>query len=48
MIPMGCYGLGVGGRLLAAAIEQNSDDKGIIWPVSIAPYHVHLLCPVSR
>ncbi len=41
MIPMGCYGIGVG-RLLAAAIEQNHDDKGIIWPVSIAPYHVHL------
>jgi len=38
---MGCYGIGIG-RLLAAAIEQNHDDKGIIWPVPIAPYHVYL------
>ncbi len=43
-IVMGCYGIGLG-RLLAAAIEQNHDDKGIIWPVSIAPYHVYL-CPL--
>lgn len=41
VITMGCYGIGVG-RLLAAAIEQNHDDKGIIWPISIAPYQVHL------
>ncbi len=39
---MGCYGIGVG-RLLAAAIEQNHDDKGIRFPVPIAPYHVHLV-----
>ena len=38
---MGCYGIGVG-RLLAAAIEQNHDEKGIMWPVPIAPYRVHL------
>ncbi|MBP1706442.1 MAG: prolyl-tRNA synthetase [Chloroflexi bacterium] len=38
---MGTYGIGVG-RLMAAAIEQNHDDKGIIWPLSIAPYQVHL------
>jgi prolyl-tRNA synthetase len=38
---MGCYGIGVG-RLLAAVIEQNHDEKGIIWPVSIAPYQVYL------
>ena len=38
---MGTYGIGVG-RLMAASIEQNHDDKGIIWPVSIAPYQVHL------
>ena len=44
-ILMGCYGIGIG-RLLAAAIEQNHDEKGIIWPVSIAPYQVHL-CPIS-
>ncbi len=41
-IIMGCYGIGVG-RLLAAAIEQNHDEKGIIWPIAIAPYQVHLL-----
>jgi len=41
---MGCYGIGLG-RLLAAAIEQNHDDKGIIWPLAIAPYHIHL-CPL--
>ena len=39
---MGCYGIGVG-RTAAAAIEQNHDDKGIIWPFPIAPFHVHLL-----
>jgi prolyl-tRNA synthetase len=41
-IVMGSYGIGTG-RLMAAVIEQNHDEKGIIWPVSIAPYHVHLL-----
>ncbi len=40
-IIMGCYGIGVG-RLMAAAIEQNHDDKGIVWPVPLAPYHVYL------
>jgi prolyl-tRNA synthetase len=40
-IIMGCYGIGVG-RLLAAAIEQNHDDKGIIWPLPIAPFQVCL------
>jgi len=44
-IYMGCYGIGIG-RLLAAAIEQNHDEKGIIWPIPIAPYLVHL-CPLS-
>ena len=43
---MGCYGIGVG-RTAAAAIEQHYDAKGIIWPFSIAPFHVHLL-PVSQ
>ncbi len=43
---MGCYGIGVG-RLLAAAIEQNHDDMGIVWPLPIAPYQVHL-CPLYR
>ena len=41
-IIMGCYGIGVG-RLLAAAIEQNHDDKGILFPTPIAPYQVHLV-----
>ena len=45
-IVMGCYGLGPS-RLLAAAIEQHNDAKGITWPVSIAPYHVYL-CPLPR
>jgi len=45
-IVMGCYGIGLG-RLLAAAIEQSHDDKGIIWPMPIAPYHIYL-CPLYR
>ena len=45
-ILMGCYGLGLS-RLLASAIEQHHDDKGIIWPLPIAPYHVYL-CPLYR
>jgi prolyl-tRNA synthetase len=36
---MGCYGIGVS-RIIAAAIEQNHDDKGIIWPSAIAPFEV--------
>jgi len=43
---MGCYGIGVS-RTAAAAIEQNHDAKGIIWPMPIAPFHVHLL-PLSQ
>jgi prolyl-tRNA synthetase len=39
---MGCYGIGVT-RIVAAAIEQNNDDKGMIWPASIAPFQVALL-----
>jgi prolyl-tRNA synthetase len=44
-LEMGCYGIGIT-RLPAAAIEQNHDDKGIIWPDSIAPFTV-VLCPIS-
>jgi prolyl-tRNA synthetase len=44
-IVMGSYGIGLG-RLLAAIVEQSHDDKGIIWPLSIAPYQVYL-CPLS-
>ncbi len=39
---MGCYGIGVN-RTMAAVIEQNYDDKGIIWPISVAPFQVHLV-----
>lgn len=39
---MGCYGIGIG-RTVAAAIEQNHDENGIIFPVPIAPYHVYIL-----
>ncbi|HET9550423.1 MAG TPA: proline--tRNA ligase [Candidatus Binatia bacterium] len=44
-IEMGCYGIGVS-RLVAAAIEQNHDANGIIWPFSIAPFQV-LLLPIN-
>ncbi|KAB7667363.1 proline--tRNA ligase [Plesiomonas shigelloides] len=39
---MGCYGIGVS-RVVAAAIEQNHDERGIIWPDAIAPFHVAIL-----
>ena len=39
---MGCYGIGVG-RAMPAIIEQHHDDYGPIWPMSIAPYHVHIV-----
>jgi len=39
---MGCYGIGVS-RMAAAFIEQNHDDKGILWSAQVAPYHVHLI-----
>lgn len=42
---MGCYGIGIG-RTAAAAIEQNHDKDGIIWPISIAPYQV-VIVPVN-
>ncbi len=42
---MGCYGIGVS-RCLAAIIEQNSDENGIIWPMSVAPYHA-IVVPVN-
>jgi prolyl-tRNA synthetase len=41
-IVMGCYGLGPA-RVLAAAIEQRADERGIVWPVAIAPWQVHLV-----
>ncbi|MDP3122805.1 proline--tRNA ligase [Polynucleobacter sp.] len=42
---MGCYGIGVT-RLLGAAIEQGHDDRGIVWPISMAPFEV-VICPVG-
>ncbi len=39
---MGCYGIGVN-RTMAAVVEQNNDERGIIWPKSVAPFHVHLI-----
>ncbi len=42
---MGCYGIGVT-RLLGAAIEQGHDERGIVWPVSMAPFEV-VLCPIG-
>jgi len=45
LIQMGCYGIGVT-RILGAAIEQNFDDKGIIWPTALAPFEV-VLCPMG-
>ena len=44
-IVMGSYGIGLG-RLLAAIVEQSHDDKGIIWPLAVAPYQVYL-CALS-
>lgn len=45
MLQMGCYGIGIT-RILGAAIEQNFDDKGIIWPTAIAPFEV-VICPMG-
>jgi prolyl-tRNA synthetase len=42
VMTMGCYGIGIS-RIVAAAIEQNHDDRGIIWPASIAPFEIALL-----
>jgi prolyl-tRNA synthetase len=44
-LQMGCYGIGVT-RILGAAIEQNYDDKGIVWPDAIAPFEL-VLCPMG-
>ncbi len=41
---MGCYGIGVG-RSLASIAEENCDEKGLVWPMSIAPWHIYL-CPI--
>ena len=41
-LEMGCYGIGIS-RIVAAAIEQNHDDRGIIWPMTIAPYELAIV-----
>jgi len=45
IMTMGCYGIGIS-RVVAAAIEQNHDNKGIIWPTNLAPFQV-ALCPMN-
>jgi prolyl-tRNA synthetase len=45
IIVMGCYGIGIG-RTVAACIEQNYDDQGIVWPMALAPYKV-IITPVN-
>ena len=45
LLQMGCYGIGIT-RILGAAIEQNFDDKGIVWPTSLAPFEV-VICPMG-
>jgi prolyl-tRNA synthetase len=44
-LEMGCYGIGIT-RIAAAAIEQNHDERGIIWPRALAPFEV-VICPVG-
>jgi prolyl-tRNA synthetase len=39
---MGCYGIGLG-RLLACIAEEHHDENGLVWPISLAPYHVHIV-----
>ena len=45
LMEMGCYGIGVT-RILGAAIEQNHDERGIVWPVTIAPFAA-VICPIG-
>jgi prolyl-tRNA synthetase len=45
LVVMGCYGIGIS-RTMAAAVEQNFDENGIIWPIPIAPYQV-IIVPVN-
>ena len=44
-MPMGCYGIGIT-RIVAAAIEQNNDERGIIWPAGLAPFEV-IITPIG-
>ncbi len=45
LMEMGCYGIGVT-RILGAAIEQNNDERGISWPIALAPFSI-VLCPIG-
>jgi prolyl-tRNA synthetase len=45
VLEMGCYGIGIT-RLVGAAIEQNHDERGIVWPRALAPFEV-VICPVA-
>ena len=45
LMQMGCYGIGIT-RIMGAAIEQNHDERGIAWPVALAPFEV-VLCPIG-
>jgi len=45
LMEMGCYGIGVT-RILGAAIEQNNDERGIVWPAAMAPFEL-VLCPIG-
>ena len=42
VVYMGSYGIGIS-RVMGTIVEALSDDKGLVWPISVAPYHVHLL-----
>ncbi|HVM90955.1 MAG TPA: His/Gly/Thr/Pro-type tRNA ligase C-terminal domain-containing protein, partial [Verrucomicrobiae bacterium] len=44
---MGCYGIGTT-RLVGTIVEASHDDRGIIWPINVAPYHVHLVSLHSK
>jgi prolyl-tRNA synthetase len=46
-IVMGSYGIG-SGRLMACIAEEHNDENGLIWPVTVAPYHVHLVALVGK
>jgi prolyl-tRNA synthetase len=46
LMVMGCYGIGVT-RILGAAIEQNHDERGIVWPAALAPFEV-VICPIGH
>jgi prolyl-tRNA synthetase len=47
IMTMGCYGIGVS-RTLAAVAEENNDEKGLVWPLSVTPFDVHLIAVNSK